>query len=168
MRMQGAVAEMRDVATLMAELERMPAFLEGAARRLGESRATIPPAAGGFSLVEQAWHLADLESEGYAVRIRRLRAETQPALPDFEGDRIARERNYRAKSLAEGLAAFTAARRETLAMLCSLGEHEWDRDGSQQGVGRITLRDLPCMMAGHDAGHRKEIEALLPELNAPA
>ena len=53
-----------DVERILAELAEMPAHLESAARSMDEPRARTPPAAGGFSLVEQAWHLADLEREG--------------------------------------------------------------------------------------------------------
>jgi hypothetical protein len=109
--------------------------------------------------VAQCWHLADLEREGYGVRIRRLRAETAPALPDFDGARLARERNYASRSLAAGLAAFRAARRENLAALRALGGEEWTRGGTQEGVGPIMLCDVPAMMAEHDAGHRDEIRA---------
>jgi hypothetical protein len=33
--------------------------------------------------------------------------------------------------------------------------------GRQEGVGRITLRDVPRMMREHDDSHRAEIAALL-------
>jgi hypothetical protein len=36
---------------------------------------------------------------------------------------------------------------------------QWSRGGTQEGVGRIALCDLPSMMAEHDASHRAEIAA---------
>jgi hypothetical protein len=164
MEMGVPVADRKPVGDFLAQLERMPAFLEEAARRLGDERARAKPARGGFSLVEHAWHLADLEREGYAERILRLCRESVPSLPDFEGDRIARERRYQTRSLGEGLAAFAAARRGTLALLGSVHGDEWERAGDQEGLGRVTLRDVPCLMAGHDEAHRREIAALLAEL----
>jgi hypothetical protein len=38
------------------------------------------------------------------------------------------------------------------------------RGATQAGVGRITLADVPRMMADHDRGHRLEIEELLAVL----
>jgi hypothetical protein len=70
----------------------MPALLREVAAALDETARRRRPAGGGFAIVEHAWHLADLEREGYGARISRLLAETAPALPDFDGDRIARER----------------------------------------------------------------------------
>jgi hypothetical protein len=145
--------------TLLSELDAMPAFLEAAFAGLSAAEAAAPGPDGAFAPVAQCWHLADLEREGYGVRIRRLRAETAPALPDFDGARLARERDYASRSLAAGLAAFRAARRENLAALRALGGEEWTRGGTQEGVGPIMLCDVPAMMAEHDAGHRDEIRA---------
>ena len=78
-------------------------------------------------------------------------------LADFDGARIARERAYRSRSLAEGLAAFRQARARNLARLKALTAEEWPRTGIQEGVGPIALCDVPAMMAEHDAGHRQEI-----------
>jgi len=150
-----------EVEGILDELAGMPAHLEAAARSMDDQRARTPAPAGGFSLVEQAWHLADLEREGYGERIRRLLAETDPLLPDFDGARVAAERDYRARSLAEGIAAFAAARAANLAVLRTVAPPAWDRGGRQEGVGRVTLRDIPRMMREHDLSHRDEIAALL-------
>src|SRR4051812_13242061 len=99
-----------DLAALLDSLEAMPQDLRSAAVRLTAEAAGIPPPGGGFSLVEQAWHLADLERDGYGERIRRLLDEDDPDLLDFDGARVAAERNYRIQSLDGGIAAFLAAR----------------------------------------------------------
>jgi hypothetical protein len=153
--------------TVLLALEAMPADLQAAAGEMSEAAARTPPADGGFSLLEQAWHLADLEREGYGERIRRLLAERGPELPDFDGARVAAERNYRAKSLAEGIAAFRAARTANLAVLRSVPSEAWERAGRQEGVGAITLRDVPRMMREHDDSHRAEIAALLAGRSLP-
>jgi hypothetical protein len=102
--------------------------------------------------------MADLEREGYAVRIRRLLAEDDPELQDFDGARIAIARDYRSLDLGAGLEAFRAARAENLRVLRALTEAQWLRPGSQEGVGKVTLCTIPAMMAEHDRGHRQEIE----------
>jgi hypothetical protein len=158
---------MEELAKVIAELEAFPSFLKDAARGADEETARLPGPAGTFSLVEQAWHLADLEREGYGERIRRLLNEDHPLLPDFDGDRIARERNYRARSLAEGVAAFTAARVENIRFLRSLPPEAWGRRGTQEGVGEIRLEDVPRMMQQHDLAHRREIRGE-PAVGSPA
>ena len=143
---------------LMARLAAMPEFLAGRLLALGDEEARVPGPSDTFSPVEQCWHLADLEAEGYGARLRRLRDEDEPALPDFDGAAVARERRYRTRSLAAGVDAFRRARAANLAFIRGLKESEWQRAGTQEGVGRVALCDLPAMMAEHDAGHRAEIE----------
>lgn len=143
---------------LLETLSAMPDLLDGAFAGLSAADARIE-GADGFSPVEQCWHLADLEREGYGVRIQRLLTEHDPVLPDFDGDRVARERDYKSLSLTEGLAAFRLARTANVAALRRVSDSEWDRRGTQDGVGHIGLCDVPAMMAEHDAAHRKEIEA---------
>jgi len=156
-----------DLTDVLPSLERMPGELSAAAARVDPSSWNVAPVGGGFSLAEQAWHLADLEREGYGERIRRLLAEEHPLLADFEGDRLARERSYRTKSLPEGIAAFAAARAANVALLRTLGPDHWERSGRQEGVGPVALRDIPRMMREHDAGHRQEIAALLAGTAVP-
>jgi DinB family protein len=146
-----------DQATLLERLSAMSTFLDDAFSGLSTSDALVE-GADGFSPVEQCWHLADLERDGYAVRIRRLLNEVDPVLLDFDGERVARERNYKSLSLAEGLTAFRRARAENLAALRRLTASEWERVGTQEGVGRVGLCDIPLMMAEHDAAHRAEID----------
>jgi len=135
----------------------MPTFLEEQFGSLAPEEAATPGPEGAFSPVDHCWHLADLESMGYGVRIERLRVEAEPHLPDFDGARIAREREYRKRSLAEGIEAFRRARLANLEKLRALEPGEWRRAGIQEGVGRIALCDVPSMMAEHDGSHRSEI-----------
>jgi hypothetical protein len=151
---------------LLARLEEMPWFLEAALGTLSSTEAVVRGPNGTFSPVEQCWHLADLEREGYEARIGRLLSENDPFLPDFDGDRVARERRYATLSLAEGLRTFRAARAATLAKLRSIQGDQWERRGRQEGIGPVALCDLPAMIAAHDASHRSEIEAWMRERSA--
>jgi hypothetical protein len=144
---------------LIRELEGMPAFLEAAFLALSSGDATRRGPGDIFSPVEQCWHLADLEREGFGVRIDRLRRESAPILPDFEGASVAKERDYKSRSLREGLALFREERKRNLLALRSLEAHEWSRQGMQEGVGTVSLCDIPTFMAQHDSAHRGEIEA---------
>ena len=156
----------RKLESLLLTLESTAALLARAARDCPPGQAARRPAAGGFSLVENVWHLADLEREAYGVRIRRLLAEDEPTMSNFDGDRVAREREYQRRSLAEGLAAFARSRRRNLDRLREVSASDWSRAGVQESVGRITLADVPAMMAAHDRSHGDDISALLAELSS--
>ena len=134
--------------------------------RLRELLATAPPERlrtrakdGGFAFIEHAWHLADLEVEGYGVRIRRILEEDEPELADFRGDAIAEERKYLELELEPALRRFAEARAANVAMLESARDRA-ERGGMQEGVGRVTLARVAEMMAEHDAGHAAELHAL--------
>lgn len=148
-------------AVALAALGTMPEFLAASFAPLSTADQARRGHDGELSPVEQCWHLADLEREGFGQRIARLRAEERPFLPDFEGARLVEERRYRELSLAEGLRAFAEARQANLALLASLRPEEWTRSGTQEGVGEVALCDLPRLMAAHDAAHRAEIERWL-------
>jgi hypothetical protein len=146
---------------LMASLLAMTDHLCDRLGALDADAACRPGPDASFSAVEQVWHLADLERDGFGTRISRLLTEPAPHLADFDGTRIAAERNYRALSLADGLAAFAAARAANVARLRALSDDAWTRAGTQEGVGPISVCDLPTFMSQHDAAHRAEIAALL-------
>jgi len=151
---------------LMKRLAAMPQFLDDAFGHLPPSVHVLPGPNGSFSPVEQAWHLADLEEMGFAERIRRLRADSHPRLSDFAGDQVAKQRDYKSLSLQEGIEAFRNARHRNLSTLGNLGEDEWTRSGEQEGVGPVSLCDIPSMMAAHDESHRQEVLAWLSQTDA--
>jgi hypothetical protein len=145
----------------MEALRAMPAFLRDTSLRFPGEAALVPRPSGGFCFLEQVWHLADLEVEAYGARIDRVLREDNPALADFDGAQVARDRQYRALSLADGLARFSEARARNLALLAGLDPSQSERTGTQEGVGTVKLGDIPRMMAEHDASHRDEIRELL-------
>lgn len=111
-----------------------------------------------YMMLAKFQHLADLEREGFGLRIRRLLAELNPRLPDFDGTKVARERNYRSLSLAAGLRDFEVAREANIDALQGLSPEAWVRSGTQDGVGTVSLCDMPALMHQHDLAHIAEIQ----------
>src|SRR5262245_53177687 len=95
-----------DRESLLASLQEMPAWLDRTFESLNAAEAARRSSDGMFAPVEQCWHLADLEREGFAERLRRLREEDRPVLADWDGERAAIERAYRSRTCADGVAAF--------------------------------------------------------------
>ena len=98
------------------------------------------------------------------MRVRRLLSEEEPRLSDFDGARVARERGYAGRDLAEGLGVFALARRRNVERLRHVAPEDWNREGIQDGVGSLRLSDIPRMMAEHDREHTAEIASLLAEI----
>lgn len=145
-------------AILLCEL---PNLLCEIGASLPDEAARRPGPEGSFSFVEHVWHLAELEAEAFGVRIGRLLGEDEPFLEDFDGDRIAIERDYRARRVGPGLEGFRDARAANLERLARVSVDEAMRGGTLEGVGRIVLGDLPARMLGHDRAHAEQIASLL-------
>ena len=148
----------------MDDLRTFPATLRTLLESVPPELLTKRSASGMFSCVENAWHLADLEVEGYGVRLRRLLGETSPSLPDFRGDVIAEERDYNNLPLAPALERFERARAENVALIDAASDDDKKRAGEQEGVGRVTFERVVAMMREHDQGHATELNSLLDEL----
>ena len=142
-------------------LSRTPAILARVAAQVPAELVRVR--SGPFALVEHVWHMADLERE-FAERIRRLLGEADPFLPDFDGERVAKERQYLTLDLAAGLTAFASAREETLRFLGAVASEAWARCGRQEGVGAVSLAEMPGRIVDHDRAHLNEISDLLADL----
>ena len=88
---------------LLADLQAMPDYLAGAFTGLSAADAAVPGPDGALAPVEQCWHLADREREGYGLRVQRLLGEVDPVLAELRrrsgslaSGRIARARWPRA------------------------------------------------------------------------
>jgi len=144
---------------LLSCLESMPEYLEEAFRGLTDNAAQLKAAGDTFSPVEQVWHLADLEVEGFGQRIRRLLAQTNPHFHDFDGEAIAKDRHYKKRFIEDGIVKFRRARRANIATIRGMNPDCWMRSGTQEGVGKVTLCDMPGLILQHDVAHQFEIEA---------
>lgn len=148
------------LAEAVERLESMPVFLATALASVATEELVRRPAPGAFSLTEHACHLRDLEREGYLVRIRRMLAETGPALEPFDGDAVAAARDYPSQDAFTAARGFAAARGEGLALIRALTPAQLALEGTFAGE-RVCFADVISMMVGHDREHREEIERLL-------
>ena len=57
------------------------------------------------------------------------------------------------------LSAFSDARLANISALWAVDDQSWFRSGTQEGVGRVALCDIPGFMLQHDFAHKTEIEA---------
>ena len=143
-----------------SKLCELPALIARVATAVGDA-ATVRPAPASFALVEHAWHLADIEREAFQVRLARLAHDVAPWLANFDGDRLARERDYLGRALAPAVRAFTRGRAATVRALACIRGSAWLRGGVQEHVGYVTLGELPERILGHDKAHAIELAALV-------
>ncbi len=151
---------MEDSHDVIEFLEETPAVCRKLAQGLADGDLRWKPAGDQFSFVENACHLRDIEVEGYGARIRKLMTEDGPQLPDVDGPRLARERDYNSQDFAAALDEFARARAENVRAIKNLSPEQLNRSGVLEGVGHITLGRLFLLMREHDESHRQELVEL--------
>ena len=102
-----------------------------------------------------AHHLADSETTAY-VRLRRLIAEDDPVLPDYDEEAFARRLHYD-RPIEPSLNVLRAVREASLQLLESLTPAEWERAGTHTASGRYSVDDWLRIYADHSHDHADQI-----------
>jgi hypothetical protein len=148
------------LADAISTLSAAPKLAEDPMRGLTDEQLSWKPGPDVFSIRENVWHLRDIDVEGYADRIRLILDEEHPTLPDVDGRRLARERNYNAQPVQPALDDLRSSRAASLKRLQSCSIQDLDRKAEMQAVGTIDLRRLLELWMEHDAGHVRDIAEL--------
>ncbi|RQS66880.1 DinB family protein [Burkholderia sp. Bp8963] len=150
-------------ADVVAALARMPDTLAAAVARVPAAQWTQRPDGTGFSLVEHACHLRDLDAV-FADRIDAVRTAELPVILSVDGTALAEARDYLHQDLATALDAFRAARRRLGATLATLDAAQLARCGLRDGIRRMSLDELVREVLDHDRTHGLELDELVAEL----
>lgn len=142
-------------------LSETPAKLKSALAGLPKKLLLWTPAPGKWSILEIVCHLRDMERDAYQARYERVLAEENPQLPDINGEAYALEFDYRAQKLSAVLRDWARLRKENLRLLKKLKADQWQRIGSHETAGPLTIEALLRRQAvGNDLAHLAQIEAI--------
>jgi len=131
------------------------AAVEAALAGLTEAELDRRPADGSWSAREVVHHLADSETMAY-IRLRRLIAEDNPLIGGYDEPVWAQRLHYD-RPIATSLAVLTSVRAASLALLESLSEAEWAREGTHSETGRYTVEGWLGIYTRHAAEHADQI-----------
>lgn len=145
-----------DFAPLLERLSETPALVAHVLQATPEGKLRTRPTPEAFAPIEVAWHLRDIECEGWLLRIQRILDEPTPTLSSIDGDQLARERRYLSLDLERALEEFAQARRQSVAILQALPLHCWSWSGIFEGQP-LTLARLTQLMLQHDVEHMDEL-----------
>ena len=163
--MAGDLTADAELGPILESLRRTPELISSMLQRLPSPHWTAKTYEEEWSFVENICHLRDLETEGYAVRIARILEEEKPFLPDFDGSRIAVERNYIDQDAWQALRDFTRTRTNNVARLRDLDAGLLERTGTFENTEDITLRKLIDMIREHDEHHLGDLARLCESLD---
>lgn len=141
-----------------------PARLEEALANLDPELVRWNPSPGKWSIVEIVCHLRDMEREAYLARYTRLLAEESPTFADIDGDALALESGYASQDVTAAFEDWKGLRQKTLALIAGptpLTEAQWNRGGTHQGLGPMTMEGyLKRQAFGNDVAHVGQIRAI--------
>jgi hypothetical protein len=119
-----------------------------------------------LTALEQVCHVRDIEIEGYQARFRRTLTEANPVLESIDTMALVTERGYAKADAGSALAAFHAARGETLRIISKLRPEDYDRPAQFEGYGPTTLRGLVHYLCSHDQQHLAGLQWLLGQISS--
>ncbi len=119
-----------------------------------------------LTAIAQVCHVRDIEIEGYHVRFHRTLTETNPTLVSIDTDALAKHRAYGSSDAHQALAAFKAARHQTVALLETLTQDQLHRTAHFEGYGSISLLSLVHYLCSHDQQHLAGLQWLLGKIEA--
>ena len=160
----------------LARLARTADELTEAIRNRSADQLARRPEAASWSATEIICHLRDVE-ELFRTRFHTILALDDPKILTFgaepaalaawgiggpighplDPDRWAEERQYARNDPGHALAAFRRHRAETVTLLESLREAQWQRGGIHLRLGRLALGDWVASLAGHDDNHLEQL-----------
>ena len=146
----------REVASL---LDSMRSAVSAEVGALSDEVLAWHPAPGEWCAKECLGHILEAERRGFNGRIRRILAESDPSLPGWDQQAVARERNDCARATADLLAEFMAIRADSVALVNGLNEADLSRGGTHEKVGYLHVNELLQEWVHHDRNHFRQMQA---------
>ena len=141
---------------LMGALEGAPDIFEYILAGVSLEEIDRRPDPERFTIREIMAHLAEWEPI-FLERMRRIRNENEPVLPNIDEGQLAIDHDYAHKDLAEQIRLFRAGRAQNVAFLNSLQPSDWQRTGKRPEIGVVTIEAIATLMPLHDAYHIRQI-----------
>ena len=151
----------RDERTVLLERYRDgAAVFTSVVARLSDAELDARPFPDEWTVREICHHLADGEINS-AVRLRRLIAEDEPALPAYDEMEFSRRLYYQTREIGPSVAAMAAARAATYQILECLTEEQWARQGTHTEHGPYGVEAWLRDYAGHPWDHADQARRVL-------
>ena len=142
-------------------LRALPEQIEVLVRGLNDEALRRRPSPDQWSFKEVCAHLRDsLEIDG--ERIRRMVEEDDPAIPGYDQEALAQERDYQNASMPMILTALRAFSGGNAYMLEGLSEEQWRRGGHHEERGPINVGGYAEHQAEHVRAHLEQLRGLRP------
>ena len=140
-----------------ALLEASGAAVQAELAAAPEAALAWHPAPGEWCVKETLGHMLEAERRGFNGRIRHILQEQDPALPGWDQQAVARERQDCGRTTLELLREFTDLRADSLRLVTGLQPSDLARGGEHEKVGHLRVADLLHEWVHHDRNHLKQM-----------
>ena len=144
-------------------VEEIAALLEASGQSFTSMLSALSPEAsawhpkpGEWCVKEVVGHIIITEQNGFAGRIKLILASSEPALPGYDRDAFAAQRNDDERPPATLKNEFASIRNESVALVRSLQNVQLSRGGMHPDVGRLTVEALLHEWVHHDGNHLRQ------------
>ncbi|HZP56414.1 MAG TPA: DinB family protein [Dehalococcoidia bacterium] len=116
------------------------------------------PEEGEWSCRDLASHMTEMERR-YIDRLERMVRLDEPQIDAFDGDSIERA-PVEDESVFDLMDEFSVLRRQSVYLLWSLDDRDWDRRGVHPYLGPMTITQVAREMNEHDLAHLWQLRRL--------
>lgn len=117
----------------------------------------------GWTVLEVLCHLRDFELI-FHERAAMMRDEDTPALPAYDHEQMAIDRNYNTQDIAAVVDELNAARDQFRSFFKALTPAQWERGGHHpEREGIFTMTDALMQISLHDLVHIEQMTRILRE-----
>lgn len=141
-------------------VERLESSAEDLYSYLGkftEQDLLASPAPNEWSIHEIISHLRDNEEIVFLFRAKKIIADDNPAVPNFEQDIYQREHYLATEPLKKMLSEFRSSRKKQVALLRKTKDKDWSRTAQHPEYGTISLEWLVRHCVDHTFEHLAQI-----------
>jgi hypothetical protein len=139
--------------------------LSDAIAGLSLDQLNFKPSPEAWSVKEIAVHLADTEIVA-VYRMKAVLSETNPTLLNFDQDNWAARLRYSEADMGQALEQFKVLRESFLPTLTALKDADWERIGTHNQVGVLTMAQLLEKFVRHVDTHLDQIQRNLAAFEA--
>jgi len=151
---------------LIDAYERGPATVRAAVAGLSRDELTARPGPGNWSIHEIVVHL--LDSDCISIdRMKRILIEDNPPLLYADETAYVEKLHTHDQDLEDALALFEVGRRQFARVLRKLTPAEFDRAGTHNRKGRVTVGELVASYIEHIDDHMEYIRKKRANLGKP-
>ncbi|MBE9524575.1 MAG: HAD hydrolase-like protein [Chloroflexi bacterium] len=154
---QDLLPQLSEPSALIAMLRGISAAIDSLLRNRLTDVWLQRPHGDAWSLTEIMCHLRDVEREINIPRLHQVLHENNPFITGIDSDPWAKERNYQLQNGPQALRDFLSARIETLDILVTLSNEDWQRHVQHTILGPTHLQEIISIIAQHDRLHLRQI-----------